>query len=380
MPTRSIRRDPNVNPFQTSGPLDPADMIDRDREVADIGRLVDGGHPTRLVAPRRYGKTTVLGRVLRDAEQLGRPTAHVDLLGVLTLAAIVTRIERAYSESLKGPVRRAADALLRSWNIGVSLGGGGFTASIATNPRIDVESVLLRLLELPTTLAARTGTRSVIVWDEIQDILRVEGADGIIRSVIQRQVEDASHLFAGSSPTLMNRLFASPSRPFLDHALPLELAPLPLDEVAAYVEARFADTGRDAGNALQPLLDLTRGHPQRTMLLAHHLWALVPQGSIADEGAWVQALTTAARQQRPLLEARFQELPTNEQRMAVALANAAGGSVYEEAVYARVGLKRGSIRKTLDTLEGRGDVIRSPHGPRLTDPLLEHWLADRGPY
>jgi uncharacterized protein len=370
----------NVNPFQTSGKLKPADMIDREPEARQLSELVAGGHPVRLVAPRRYGKTTLLGRVLEDAESAGMPTAHVDLLGVLTLAAIVTRIERAYSVSLKGPVRRAADALLRSWNIGVALGGGGFTAAITSSPRIDVESVLLRLLELPTKLAAKTGARSVVVFDEVQDILRVDGADGILRSVIQYQVDDASYLFAGSSPSLMNKLFANPSRPFLDHALPIDLAPLPLDEVAAYVEGRFAATGRDAGDALQPLLEFTRGHPQRTMLLAHHLWALIPRGSVADEGAWVEALERAYRGTRPLLEARWQELPANEQRVATALATSAGRSVYDEAVYGSVGLKRGSIRKALETLEGRGDAIRTPQGPRLTDPLLEYWLAERGPY
>jgi uncharacterized protein len=368
------------NPFQTSGKLKPEDMIDREPEAAQLFELAQGGHPVRLVAPRRYGKTTLLGRVLQDAQRMGMPTAHVDLLGVMTLAAIVTRIERAYSDSLKGRVRRAADALLRSWNIGVSLGGAGFTAAISTNPKMEVESVLLRLLGLPSKLAERTGIRSVIVFDEVQDILRVDGADGIIRSVIQYQVDDASYLFAGSSPSLMNRLFANPSRPFLDHALPMDLRPLPLADAAEHIESRFAATARDAGNALQPLLDFTRGHPQRTMLLAHHLWSLIPEGSKADEEAWVEALTKAHRGARPLLEARWQELPANEQRVATALAVSAGGSIYDEAVYRSVGLKRGSIRKALETLEGRGDAIREAGGPRLTDPLLEYWLSERGPY
>ncbi len=370
---------PNVNPFQTSGKLRPTDMISRGDEARELLALVDGGHPVRLVAPRRYGKTSLLGRVLRDAADAGMPTAHVDLLGVLTLTAIVTRIERAYSESLKAPVRRAAEALLRSWDIGVSLGGGGFAASIRSNPKIDVESVLLRLLELPTKLAARTGVRSVIVWDEVQDVLNVDGADGIIRSVIQNQVDDASYLFAGSSPSLMNKLFAS-TRPFLDHALPMELAPLPAAETATYVDDRFRATDRDAGDALQPLLDFTRGHPQRTMLLAHTLWSFTPRGSIADESAWVAALNKAYRGARPLLEARWSELPTNEQRAAVGLATSTGRSLYDETVYRSVGLKRGSIRKALEALEGRGEVIRTPAGPQLADPLLDHWLADRGPY
>jgi hypothetical protein len=353
-------------------------MIDREHETRELFDLADGGHSVRLVAPRRYGKTSLCGRVLEQAERAGMPTAHVDLLGVLSLAAIVTRIERAYRERLQGPVRRAAEAVLRSWNLGVSLGGGGFAATFTATPRMDVESVLLRLLELPAQLARRTGTRTVIVFDEIQDVLNVDGADGIIRSVIQYQAEDASYLFAGSSPSLMARLFGNPSRPFLDHAIPLELGPLPLDACAEHIEARFAATGRDAGSALDPLVELSRGHPQRTMLLAHHLWAVTPEGSVADESAWLAALARAARGARPHLEARWDALPANEKRIALALATAAGASVYEERVYRSVGLKRGSVRKALETLEGSGDAIRMPAGPRLADPLLELWLADRG--
>ncbi len=76
---------------------------------------------------------------------------------------------------------------MRSWNIGLSLGGGGFTATLQRNPNVDAESVLLRLLELPAVLFERDGTPSLIVFDEIQDVLAVSGADGKIRSVIQHQ-------------------------------------------------------------------------------------------------------------------------------------------------------------------------------------------------
>jgi uncharacterized protein len=365
------------NPFQISGPVKPDEMIDRDVETRELTELLTAGHSVRLVAPRRYGKTSLLGRVLRDAAREGMATAHVDLLGVLTLAGIVTRIERAYAESLRGAVRKAADAILRSWNVGVSLGGGGFAVTFRSNPSVDVESVLLRLLELPSRLAARTGKRCVIAFDEMQDVLRVDGADGIVRSVIQYQVDDASYLFAGSSPSLMSRLFDSPSRPLLDHALPVELGPLPPADAAVYLGQRFERTGREPGSALDPLLLFVRGHPQRTMLLAHHLWAVTPRGSTSDESAWAEALDRAARGSRAVLQARWQALPANEQRVAVALATGVG-SVYDAAVYRSVGLKRGSIDRALAGLEGRGEAIRGAAGWELADPLLERWLAERG--
>lgn len=367
-----------LNPFQVAGPLRAGAMIDRGEEAARLFALAEGGHSTRLVAPRRYGKTTLLGRVLAQAAEEGVATALVDLHGVLTMGAIVVRIERAYAASLKGPLRRAVDALLRSWNIGVSLGGGGFTASLQSNPRLDAESVLLRLLDLPAKLHERTGKRSLISFDEIQDLLRVEGADGVLRSVIQHHAEAASYVFAGSAPSLMRRLFEDPSRPLLEQALPIELAPLPLDEAADYIEQRFRESGRDAGDALTPLVEFARGHPQRTMLLAHHLWELTPRGSTADETAWVDALERAYRSALPLLQARWEALPVNEQRLALALA-AGRGSIYDQHILASVGLKKGSVVKTLATLEGRGETIRTPRrGPELTDPLFAHWLQERG--
>src|SRR3954452_12906482 len=117
----NTRRD--INPFRFSGPLSPEDMIDRDPEADDLLALAEGGHSFRLVGPRRYGKTTLLRRVLEAADKRGMSTVLVDLQDVLSIAEIVVRIERGY-ERLKGPIRRRVDDLFRSWNIGLSLGGG----------------------------------------------------------------------------------------------------------------------------------------------------------------------------------------------------------------------------------------------------------------
>lgn len=367
----------DLNPFQISGPLRAEAMIDRQREVRALFDLADGGHSARVVAPRRYGKSSVLGAVLGEAARLGMPTAHVDLMDVLTLGAVVTRFERAYNRSLKGPLRSAASDILKTWKIGVSLGGGGFAVRMLSNPTLDAESVLLKLLELPTRLAEKTGVRTILVLDEIQDILNVDGADGILRSVIQYQADDASYLFAGSSPSLIAKLFSDPSRPFLEHALPVPLGPLPDAESARHIGDRFAATGRDVGDALDPLIEFVRGHPQRTMLLAHHLWSLTPRGARADEGVWLAALRRAHEDARPILRARYEALPVNEKRLALALATGAG-SVYDVRVHTAVGLKRGSIRFTLEALEGRAETIRVDGAPVLADPLFEYWLEEKG--
>src|SRR5436309_15982670 len=69
----------DLNPFRFSGPLPPQEMIDRDPEADDLLALAEGRHSFRLVGPRRYGKTTLLRRVLETAGREGMATVLVDL-------------------------------------------------------------------------------------------------------------------------------------------------------------------------------------------------------------------------------------------------------------------------------------------------------------
>jgi hypothetical protein len=366
----------DLNPFRFSGPLPPEEMIDRDPEADDLLALAEGGHSFRLVGPRRYGKTTLLRRVLEGADREGMATVLVDLQDVLSIAEIVVRIERGF-ERLKGPIRRRVENLFRSWNIGLSLSGGGFTGTLQRNPNVNAEAVLLRLLEVPAALFEREGTTSLVVFDEIQDVLAVAGADGKIRSVIQHHTEAATYAFSGSAPGVMQELFADPKRPLLDQAVPRSLAPLPPADVARYVGDRFEKTGRQLGAALDPMLEFTRGHPQRSMMLAHYLWERTPRGGTADEGVWVATLDQAAADATQLMRAIWRALTTNERRVARALA-VTNTPLYSEETATAVGIKRSSIRAAVESLLANADAIEADGKPRLTDPMFELWLQNQG--
>jgi hypothetical protein len=215
------------------------------------------------------------------------------------------------------------------------------------------------------------------VFDEIQDVLAVQGADGKIRSVIQHQADAATYAFAGSAPGVMAQLFADPRRPLLDQAVPRHLEPLPLGEVGEYVEERFAHTGRGTGAALGPLLEFARGHPQRSMMLAHYVWERTARGATADEGTWLGALDQAAADSAPLMRAIWRALTPNERRVSRALA-VLSSPLYSEETATAVGIKRSSISRAVESLLANADVIQSGDGPRLTDPMFELWLRQRG--
>ena len=133
----------------------------------------------------------------------------------------------------------------------------------------------------------------------------MDGADGILRSVLQHQTAVASYAFSGSAPTLMERLFEDPSRPLLEHAVSVELLPLPPGPTAAFLEERFRLTGRDVGNALDPLLAfadllLRCGAIGKDALLALYHDSEQRLRRAAAEAATRRKLTTVAEITKPL--------------------------------------------------------------------------------
>jgi len=82
----------DVNPFVYSHPLSPDDIIDRERETRALLVNAVGGHYTRLYAPRKYGKTSLLQRALRDGErEEGLIPVRVDLYRVVSYADVTVR-------------------------------------------------------------------------------------------------------------------------------------------------------------------------------------------------------------------------------------------------------------------------------------------------
>lgn len=110
------------------------------------------------------------------------------------------------------------------------------------------------------------------------------------------------------------------------------------------------------------------------MMLAHFLWEATPPGRTAHEDHWVRARDTALAHAAGYLAATWRSWPTNERRVALALATTPEGP-YGATARARFGIKKSSVRHALQSLLNRADAVHRDGGhPVLTDPLLELWL------
>lgn len=366
-----------VNPFLYSGPVGPDDLIDRDVEAAQLLATAREGNASRLVAPRRFGKTSLLRRLLVDAAADGWETVYVDFFGVVTLADVTERIERAYTTALRGPIARWFTGVRRTLRPSLQVGAAGAAAGVELSP---VTTSLLERLALPRRLHERWGVRVLVVFDEFQGVFTADtNADAVIRSEIQHQGDAASYVFAGSAVGMMNALFTDRRRAFYAQARPVELPALPPEETAEFIATRFVATGREVGHALGPLLDGAAGHPQRTMLLAHALWDATPDGGEADEATFAGAWRRVQGELLGEFTSIWRALASGHRRLLVAVAE-------DTPPYARgttgAGSRGGSVRGSLAALIERGDVVRDPSRRsryRVIDPLLAAWLREGRP-
>jgi hypothetical protein len=363
------------NPFIYSHPLGPEDIIDRDQETEALLRNAVGGHYVRLFAPRKYGKTSLLMRALREGERTEQLIPIiVDLYRISSVADVAIRFERAYSKQLKGSLRNRVEDFLQKTGMGLSLGAYGISAKLQLGARVDPLPALHALLELPLRLEEGGGYRAMIALDEFQDVGKVPDLDGLIRSHIQFHGDVASYVFAGSEPGMMRQLFERKDRPLYGSAVPLRLGPLKNEDIAAYVSERFVASGRSVGEALGPLLDRARGHPQRAMLLAHRLWEVVRKGETASLDDWALGLGNAMRELEPEFDAQWRGFDVSEQKTMRALIEG-DGSPYRAAVLERFELSKDMVRRALPRLLATGEIEEVDGRHAIVDPLFTDWIA-----
>jgi hypothetical protein len=365
----------DVNPFVYSRPVPPEDVVDRDAEVAELLRHAVGGHYVRLYAPRKYGKTSLLTRALRDGERAeGLIGVLVDLYRVASVADVTVRLERAYAKHLRGDLRGRVEAFLQRTGVGLSLGAFGISARLQVDPARDPLPALHALLDLPLRLEAAGGYRALVVFDEFQDIGRIDGLDGLLRSHIQHQGEVASYVFAGSEPGLMRLLFETRDRPLYGSAVPMRLGRLADADLAGYVARRFDASGRSVGEALNPLLALAAGHPQRAMLLAHRLWAEVAHGREATLDDWHAAHAAAMRELEPEFDAQWRGLDASAQKTLRAIL-LGDGSPYRTIALRRLDLTKDVVRRALPRLAATAEIEEPDGGGyAIVDPLFAAWV------
>jgi hypothetical protein len=366
------------SPFIYEDPLEPPERLaGRGAELDLLRDRIAETRNSRLEGPRRYGKTSLLKAALDAADRDGFVPVYVNFLGVLTAADVAERVERAYREQLDGQLKRWFAGVVSTLRPRVKAAPAGVGVEVA--PEAQMPGLLDRLA-LPRRLQERHGRQCAIAFDEFQDVVRVgDAVAGTMRSELEQHGRVASYVFSGSHPGLMRDLFSDRRHAFFAQAKPVEIPRLSSEDLAEYIGSRFESGGRDPGEALELLLGTADGHPQRAMLLAHHLYESTRPKASATSDEWVVAFARAVREANPEVQAAWDSWNNSERRIMAVISERTTplqGRVARE----RYGIsKTGGNRDTVARLERDGHLVAdetTSSGWRVVDPLLELWLEN----
>lgn len=358
-----------ASPFPHHGPLDPEQVRGREDVAADLALRLADRRPVALLAPRRFGKTSLIRHTLHALDQAGvAASVQVDLFGVDSFSDFAARLDKALVAA-RGRLRPIIDNVAAG--LAVHLGVVSVELRRPARNAPDPVASCHGLLEVLTAAAAREPL--VLAVDEFSDVVRVDGLDALLRTHLQDHYTRMGLVFAGSKPSMMRTLFSNRQRPFFSQADIVELGGLDQAAVSGIIHDGFAASGRQAGPVAVRAWALGRGHPQRTMQLADAAWRRTLGGEGADEAIWATALGDVQTSVDNTFAAFYDELPATQGAVLRSVARTGSAFAASEARFHD--LSNSSITAARDNLvrDGHLEAVQ-PNKVAVTDPLLEDWL------
>jgi hypothetical protein len=156
----------------------------------------------------------------------------------------------------------------------------------------------------------------------------------------------------------------------------MEIGTIPLDKFAAFIRKRFDDTDKGIhDDALNRLLDATRGHPYGTQELAYFVWGRVPTGHYAHLEDVEAALGDVLRSEHSHFSRIWDDATHNERLLVLALADEPSRG-YGEDYRARHDLPSPShIQRAVGALVKEEVVGRDGRGVYfIAEPFFGEWV------
>ena len=259
-------------------------------------KLAGGASNVVMYAPRRYGKTSLVKRVLARFASESTPTIYFNLNKIETIEKFCEQYSAAVCR-LVGKGRETIDLLttyLSHLHPTVMVGGEA-SVTVRFDYGLKMSAVSLSsVLDMAERIATEKLKRPIVVaFDEFQEIQRLSPdlpLEGVFRGCIQEH-QLVRYLFFGSKTHMLKRMFGDRERPFYKSAATMRLDKPPAAESADFVRRRFASRsiGIDEGMSERIVRE-----SENIPYYLQQLSSLVFESVVGREGDWVEEEDIAA--------------------------------------------------------------------------------------
>ena len=378
-----------ANPFVYGEIVTAAAFADRDAERERLTQDLTDAQKVFLISPRRYGKSSLIRDVMRTLARRNILTVEVTVAASSSYIGFLESYARALvaADTPVSRLRRWASDLLANARPELRFdaagrGDAGFALAFPTvrTPR-EAARLAAEVFALPAKIAAARKQRMAIALDEFQTVTTFDdgNVEHALRAAVQQQ-RDVGYVFAGSEPSLMERMLTS-KRPFYKAGPVMRLEKIDPDEFATFIESRFAETGIAVEEALgSAIVELAANVPYDVQRLAHETWDDVRAARRKRAGLedLHRTLTRLLGEQQMVFEEAWQRLTLAQRAVLRAVVLENGREILSADVRARYRLPgASSVQAALGALV-KHDVVQKEDGRYVvSDSLYREWVARR---
>lgn len=311
------------NPFVTNGYAGPDYFCDRVEETQKMTELLTNENNLALISPRRIGKTELIHHCFQQREvQQHYYTFIIDIYSTSSVADMVVMFGKAIIDELRPKGRSVWEKFLQVLtslrsDISFDINGlpvWGIGVGNLRSPETTLDEIFSYL--------DQADKPCLVAIDEFQQINNYadKRVEALLRTYIQRTT-NAHFVFSGSHRHLMGEMFTSPSRPFFQSVVLMNLKPLSVEKYTAFAISKF----EEAHKGLQPsvveaLYERFSGVTSYLQRIMNIMFLKTPVGETCTENMIDEAINYHLDMAWDTYEALLRQMPEKQRNVFVAVA------------------------------------------------------------
>ena len=367
------------NPFIFGKAADGTFFTDRTEDARRLSTNLTHGINTTLISPRRWGKTSLVKKVISDTKWDGINPVFIDIFQC--------KSEYEFYHTFATAVLKQTSTKIEEWiemgktmlsNISPKFSFGSdpmndFSLSFEWNPKSDTAS---DILALPEKIAGKKKTRIVIFLDEFQQIADFADTKSFqkkARSIWQHQ-QNVTYCMFGSKKHLMEYIFNDKSMPFFKFSDLIFLKKIPTEEWVPFICQKFRETGKTISERQASMIcEATENLSSYVQQLSWIVWYM-SEKNVKDKDIH-NAINDLLEQNKVFFQREVEQLTELQMNFLRALANGISKNLSSKETIRKYRLESSanvqSIKKALikkDLIEVEGQSIT------LNDSLFKLWI------
>lgn len=369
----------NGQTFIFGKPVEGEYFTDREVEAKRLAANFRGSVSTFLVSPRRWGKTSLIKKVMKQVQSEELKVVFVDVFkckSPIDFAETVASAVLSQTSSKTEEFIENAKAFLGRINFGVNISPDPISTFDIKLGLSDDKADITNALSMPEMVAVKKGCKLLVCIDEFQQIGEFNDTTSFqkeLRTIWQHQ-NNVTYCLFGSKKHMMEKLFDTPEKAFFKFGDIIYLKTIPLNYWLEFISTKFAAAGKTiTEKQIERICETVKYHSSYVQQLCWYVF-LSSSDVVTDDdiNAGVEELIY---QNTSLFESWTENLAAYQMRLLLAIADGNHDGLSSAEVISKYRLvSSANVVAVKKSLLDKNLIYSEEKKLYLTDPVMGMWL------